>query len=59
MKNRMLDAADVLVNGHPVFRFGLVQGAGGEVRTTVAEKIPGRFDEGIHRVGLTPGHHPA
>ena len=48
----MLDPADILVHGHPVFRAGLIQGCGIEIGAAVPEKIPGRFNESVHGVRL-------
>ena len=54
VQDRVLDAADVLVHGHPVLRRGAVEHAGLVARRAVAEEIPGRLDERVHRVRLAP-----
>ena len=54
MQNRVLDAADILIDRHPVvgdLRVGrrlLVP------RIGEAHEVPGRVDEGVHGVGLAP-----
>ena len=55
VQDRVLDAADVLVDGHPrADDRGVPRGVvvGG---VAVAQEVPGRVDEGVHRVGLAPG----
>jgi hypothetical protein len=52
VQDRVLDAADILVDRQPALatadsRRRRVRVAGGEAR-----EIPGRIDEGVHRVGL-------
>ena len=47
----MLDAADVLVDRHPVPR-ARVHHRLGVVRAGIAREIPGRIHEGVHGVGL-------
>jgi len=59
MQNRMLNAADILVNRHPVFYFFLIQRAGKVIRTAVAEEIPGGFDKGVHGIGFASGSFAA
>ena len=51
MQNRVLDAADVLVDGQPVFR-RLHVDRGFGFRRGEAHEVPGRIDEGVHRVGF-------
>jgi RNase H-fold protein (predicted Holliday junction resolvase) len=55
VQDRVLDAADVLVDRHP-----RVDGVAATTRprrcgVAVAQEVPGRVDEGVHRVGLAPG----
>ena len=54
MQNRMLDAADILVDRQPVAD-GVRIGRHGRVRTAEAREVPGRIDERIHGVGLAHG----
>ncbi len=49
---RVVDAADVLVDGHPVVDDPAVPGRLVVVRVAVAQEVPGRVDERVHRVGL-------
>src|SRR4029450_12578732 len=52
VQNRMLHTADILRNRHPAtYVFG-VEGTILITRRAVAEEIPRRVDEGIHRVGI-------
>src|SRR5258708_3827755 len=50
----MLDAADVMVDRHPVLR-ALGHHALFLVWAGEAHEVPGRVDEGVHGVGLAPG----
>ncbi len=52
VQNRVLDAADVLVHRHPVIVARIDHRR--RVRRAVAHVVPGRIDEGVHRVGLAP-----
>jgi hypothetical protein len=52
VQNRVLHAADVLVDGHPVVDRVARPGTLGVVRVEVAEEVPGGIDERVHRVGL-------
>ena len=51
----MLDAADILIDRHPIVRLRRVEGQLGIVRVGIAHVIPARAREGIHRVSLTLG----
>ncbi len=53
VQDGMLDAADVLVDRHPVVG-ALIDHRRGVIRRAVARVIPGRIDESIHRVGFAP-----
>ena len=64
MKNRMLDTAYVLVHAATAGGFGLVPhpvvGTGSNhllavLRVAIAHEVPGRINERVHGVGLTPG----
>ena len=64
MKNRMLDTAYVLVHAATAGGFGLVPhpvvGTGTHhllavLRVAIAHEVPGRINERVHGVGLTPG----
>ena len=50
----MLDPADVLVDREPVVRHRAVERRGVVPRIGVAKEVPGRVDERVHRVGLSP-----
>ena len=50
----MLDAADVLVDGHPARHDALVPCGAVVASVAVAQEVPGRVDEGVHRVRLAP-----
>ncbi len=54
VQDRVLDAADVLVDVHPVVGLGQAGRRRG-VRRGEAGEVPGRVDEGVHGVGLAPG----
>ena len=51
---RVVDAADVLRDGQPVVDDGAVERRLVVVRVDVAQEVPGRVDEGVHRVRLAP-----
>ena len=55
VEHRVLDAADVLVHGHPVLRRLPLEHALLVSGRAVAEEVPGGFHEGIHGVGVAPG----
>ena len=48
----MLDATDVLVDGHPLVQRGRIPRGLVVGRVAVAQEVPGGVDEGVHRVGL-------
>ena len=50
----MVDPADVVVDRAPVVDQPPVERRRVVVRVDVAEEVPGRVDEGVHRVGLAP-----
>ena len=52
MQDGVLDAAHVLVDGHPVAGRRTAEGALGEARGGEAEEIPRRIHERVHRVRL-------
>ena len=53
VQDRVLDAADILIDRHPVIdRLPLHRHIG--VRAAEAREIPGAVDEGVERVGLPP-----
>jgi len=52
VQDRVLDAADVLIDGHPALQGSAVPGRLVVARVAVAQEIPRRVDEGVHRVGL-------
>ena len=51
VQDRVLDAADVLVDRHPVVR-ALIDHGAVVARAGVAEEVPRRIDERVHRVRL-------
>ncbi len=55
MQDRVFDTADVLVDRHPLGERVEVPGLLGIGWVTVTEKIPGRVDKSVHRVGLAAG----
>ncbi len=60
MKDGVLDAADVLVHGHPVGNLSPVEpGLFVEVSAAEAVEVPGRLDEGVHGVRFPPGRAAA
>jgi len=63
MQNGMLDAADVLVNWHPVVGLGIYHGlvaeTAGGCACRIACVIPAGIDEGVHRVGFAFGRFAA
>ena len=58
MKNGMLDAADILVNRHPVIDRVALEGDR-RARRAIPQKIPGRIEKGVERVGLAAGRPAA
>ena len=58
MQDRMLDAADILIDGQPI-----ADGVGVDrhwrMRRAEAREVPGRIDEGVHGVGLALGRSAA
>src|SRR6266849_7802252 len=55
MKNRMLDAADILVDRQPRIDHAAVGRARFKPRIGESSKIPGRINEGVHGVGFPGG----
>ena len=55
VQDGMLDAADVVVDGHPAVGGLAAEGHLGVVRVAVADVVPARAGEGVHRVGLATG----
>src|SRR5207249_6598601 len=55
MQDRMLDPTDVLVYWHPPVSLLGIYRPRRVVRRAVAEEVPRRIHEGVHRVGLAPG----
>src|ERR1700744_5790898 len=53
MQDRMLDAADILIDRHPVIDGGPYQRLIGRRGAAKPRKIPGAVDEGVAGVGLT------
>ena len=53
VEDRMLDAAGVLIDRHPVVHLLLVERQRLVLRVGVAQEVPGRVDKGVHGVGLT------
>src|SRR5439155_5915980 len=51
---RVVDAADVLVDGAPPVTELLVERRLVVVRIAVTHEVPGRVDEGVHRLDLAP-----
>src|SRR4051812_15343536 len=54
MQDRMLDSADILIDGQPAIDLRTIRGGSLDPRIREAREIPRRVDERIHRVGLTP-----
>ena len=52
VQDRVLDAADVLVDGQPAIDVLPLPGGLGVVRVDVADVVPGRAHERVHGVGL-------
>ena len=52
VQDRVLDAADVLVDGHPLAQRRRVPRGLFVARVAVAQEVPGGVDERVHRVGL-------
>ena len=59
VQDRVLDAARVLIHGHPVVHQLRVERLRLVVRAGVAQEVPGRVDEGVHGVGLAPSFLPS
>ena len=59
VQDRVLHAADVLVDGHPALQHLAVPRRLVVVGVAVAQEVPGRVDEGVHRVGLALGRAAA
>ncbi len=59
MQHGMFDAADVLVDAHPVAGSLFVKGRLVVSGRAVAQEIPGRIHEGVHGVRLSPGRAAA
>jgi len=56
MQNGMFNAADILINRHPVIQFLAIKtGLGIAIRAAIAVEIPGRFHKRVHRVRLPSG----
>src|SRR5512133_2063479 len=55
----MFDATDILVYRHPVIDLGAVKGCLQQIRTAVAQEIPGRLHKGIHGIRLATGGNSA
>ena len=58
VQNRVLDAADILIDRQPVMRRVEVDGRLG-LRRREANEIPRRVDERVHRVGFANGRFAA
>ena len=54
VQDRVLDPADVLIDGHPLAQYLAVPRRRVVVGVAVAQVVPARVDEGVHRVGLAP-----
>src|SRR5262249_61451640 len=54
MQNRVLDAADILVDGHPIIGLFRLDGLPGMWRAK-AREIPGAVDKSIAGIGLACG----
>src|SRR3954469_19769038 len=52
VQDRVLDAADVLVDRHPSGEHAGIPRSVVVARVAVAQEVPGRVDEGVHRVRL-------
>ena len=59
VQDRVGHAADVLVDRHPLLRRVDIEGTVCLVRVEVAHVVPGRVDEGVHRVGVALRIGPA
>ena len=58
VQDRVFDAADILIDIHPVFGLGQIGRRGG-ARCGEAGEVPRRIDKGVHRVRLAPGRFAA
>ena len=54
VQDRVLDAADILIDRHPVVVLLAVERRRLEPRRGEAVEVPARIDEGVERVGLAP-----
>ena len=59
VEHGMLDAADVLVDGQPVVGDGALERLLVVGRIGIADEVPGRVDERVHRVRLAEGRTAA
>ena len=59
VQDRVLDAAAVEVDRHPVRRSRRIEGQFGVLRVAEPQEVPGRIDERVHRVGFPPGRAAA
>ena len=59
MQNGMLDAADVVIDGHPTVGGLTGEGQLGVVRIGIAQVIPAGTGEGVHGIGLALGRAAA
>src|SRR5262249_56439569 len=59
MQDRVLDAADVLIDRQPMIDCPAVGRGGRDPRIGEAREVPGRVDERVHGIGLAPGRSGA
>ena len=59
VQNGVLDAADVVIDGHPTIGSLAGEGQLGVVRVGIAQVIPAGAGEGVHGIGLTLGRAAA
>ena len=59
VQNGVLDAADVVIDGHPTVGGFLGEGQLGVVRVGIAQVIPAGAGEGVHGIGLAFGRATA
>ena len=52
MQNRVLNSANILIDGKPILRGPRTKRRVVVVRVGVAVEVPGRIDEGVHGVGF-------